>query len=1378
MPTLPFDPSQIAADITKAHDFIFAYRRSPYPFTLNTATINRIHFHNPLSKFLLYPLDSGSAYIQAFLAKVMYQIYGVTGNTTHRDRAGDLINALLFYFYKNTIPTSGFSDYWLPNAYVNANDLNAITTLGNQANGTPFNYGYFDVAIAFTSGVATLNSDLAYVYNVYAVNNKVVIENVHATTLLDNSYAIDYFVVNYNLKGANYRIYSDLTLQATGETAGTIKLTTNYSGNLRVTYARYNGATVARANAANNGTGFLAINPVWFKDQDSVYLESGVFYAAYDAFKTAFQYTSNASYDLAATHTKNAFLKLLSELENITYLYKTEGYPNPLRYPGSKAIAFLATTETTGELIRYLRLQGNTVEFYNFLVQVEWAEQSLLSLNAASNVEQIVTLYCSTKPNTSINYDSAYTAKLLLKGDSKNTFAQFGIEDFRRFVNGYYYLASNSSFLTVDVKFNGFVSQQLRQTESYYSSTLCNAIVFSKPESRDESRIVLSGEFEFPFNIRYSSSLPLKLRVKDQNNVYWYADIPKTNQFYYAPNNQSKDKVFQSTEINNDLFYSKTPDFVQLAQVILGAGFTYCGTGKLSIYDDYGVVYYDKANTGEVKIVLFQGNVVSKLISAGFFTLKDFDFVGIGDFDGDNLDEILFISNRNHATGYRPLIRDLNLDGTGKTDFLLPTVGSSPTTSGGWYLVSPIKVRNLNHDLLWSNYLDRSYYIWRINNNNHTVGDSYTLFVDSVPYPDTQNNAWVLQDVKDFNNDGIDDLFFVSKKTDENADNIPNKPRIILLKSTNETASVDKTLYYPEMPGQVTGEWQYQLSAKLSLDGNLDVFWRNLITNQILVWFLDDDLSLGSTQYLSVVPSNYTAIASTDINRDGFNDILWISGSTFYVWYLDGFAKLFKDKQVYEIAIEPSEIGSSELLLDYIGKAPLTLEPGSKTYVHGIKEGINTSHNLWVGDFYVLNNQLVDNKYFKSCLPKNIAIAPTNKLKSHDGVISAKNQSPYHCTIFGSSDAYIGQANLINDAFKDYFADIGEYIGITPDLINTSFWDSADYVRYGRPVRQLSFYKAAFPIPFLFKVLQTDAVIYFVIEDNEFVWSVENSESAYNQYKPLESLAKDLYLNRSENLQFKNILSNFLRHVLAGLAANSDRPYTTYKESELPTVDYTDPGLSGLIGKIALYCNLAFLETETTLEIIQRCYDFLRSQFISSGVMSGTWSASQPNFVVSSTTYKEYNLEWHCEIVDFLTLCHKYQNEINFPYESPEGVYPAIPITRINEISESPYVGNKLTSDDGSTQKQLKQIQYIGLEIEIYYERINDLALNVLSNFWIAIGGRAGVFSLPNLLQFADYRNNGEMFRFMNAPQFETFLGNQNIGLYNCTIRIQLVRRN
>jgi len=91
--------------------------------------------------------------------------------------------------------------------------------------------------------------------------------------------------------------------------------------------------------------------------------------------------------------------------------------------------------------------------------------------------------------------------------------------------------------------------------------------------------------------------------------------------------------------------------------------------------------------------------------------------------------------------------------------------------------------------------------------------------------------------------------------------------------------------------GEIDPIWENAGLADFNNDGNIDILWRNSSSGDLLVWFMNGVTFSGAAWLLpSVSDSNWKIVGIADFNNDGKPDILWhdtATGNTI-VWYMDG----------------------------------------------------------------------------------------------------------------------------------------------------------------------------------------------------------------------------------------------------------------------------------------------------------------------------------------------------------------------------------------------------------------------------------------------------------------------------------------------------------
>ena len=85
--------------------------------------------------------------------------------------------------------------------------------------------------------------------------------------------------------------------------------------------------------------------------------------------------------------------------------------------------------------------------------------------------------------------------------------------------------------------------------------------------------------------------------------------------------------------------------------------------------------------------------------------------------------------------------------------------------------------------------------------------------------------------------------------------------------------------------------WQIIGAADFNSDGKPDLLWRNTATGMIALWYMNG-AALASTASIMAIPMEWVIVATADFNGDGKPDFLWRNTATGMIalWYMNGAA--------------------------------------------------------------------------------------------------------------------------------------------------------------------------------------------------------------------------------------------------------------------------------------------------------------------------------------------------------------------------------------------------------------------------------------------------------------------------------------------------------
>ncbi|MDE5069216.1 MAG: VCBS repeat-containing protein, partial [Trichodesmium sp. St4_bin8_1] len=135
---------------------------------------------------------------------------------------------------------------------------------------------------------------------------------------------------------------------------------------------------------------------------------------------------------------------------------------------------------------------------------------------------------------------------------------------------------------------------------------------------------------------------------------------------------------------------------------------------------------------------------------------------------------------------------------------------------------------------------------------------------DSIVNPGSFNSNWNVEEVGDFNADGVDDILWRHKSLQ----NGPN--RIWLMKNDGTPDSIVN-------PGSFGSSWNVEEVGDFNADGVDDILWRHksLPHGPNRIWLMKNDGTPDSIVNPGFFNSNWNVEELGDFNADGVDDILW-----------------------------------------------------------------------------------------------------------------------------------------------------------------------------------------------------------------------------------------------------------------------------------------------------------------------------------------------------------------------------------------------------------------------------------------------------------------------------------------------------------------------
>ena len=187
-------------------------------------------------------------------------------------------------------------------------------------------------------------------------------------------------------------------------------------------------------------------------------------------------------------------------------------------------------------------------------------------------------------------------------------------------------------------------------------------------------------------------------------------------------------------------------------------------------------------------------------------------------------------------------------------------------------------------DLLWRHKVSGNNVVWYMNGKDYLSGELLPIAPDL---------NWEIVGSGDFNNDGKSDIVWRNKSTGDNIIWYMNGKNF---KSGTQTPIPSDSAFLPKAPDL---NWSIVDINDYDYDGSSDLFFRNKVTGQNVVWYMNgknfksgtqNPISGDSDLSLTAPDLNWDIVGSGDFNYDNKPDLLWrhkVSGDN-VVWYMNG----------------------------------------------------------------------------------------------------------------------------------------------------------------------------------------------------------------------------------------------------------------------------------------------------------------------------------------------------------------------------------------------------------------------------------------------------------------------------------------------------------
>jgi phage-related protein len=585
------DTVEITNWLAASDVWLTTYTRNTLPLIMNSVAgkpyllVNS--FHDVLGRGGYFPGSAGTTEGQFLMIRACMDVFNQTGIASWRQRAIDMAVALEPSLYRGQTVPADPNTLWLPHWVFNVKA--PFTSKGLNTAPNPLNYGYFDLPVTFTAGVGQISAGapnqgdkLSDVYSVYATGAKLLWQNVFAPVVFGTQYQVEYWVVNFMLGGQNFRIYPSSASSngapplATTEPAGRIKLTTAFTGSLKVTYAAYTGSVIVANQVFDPYPFWRTLLPGEINSAFDVH------WWAYDAYVKLAATTGLLKWTQAAEATRVNTINT-AVVQNPTNWYKTEDNPNPFGYPGSQAIqvdnpnGYTASRETAiAGLLNTLKLvvaaaPGGTfpsIEVQNFAVQAQINAAVTIEVAIAQTTTATVRIALSLSPNA-FDFSQTYYVNWHVEANTTAlTSTSFIPENFFRWDNNLvWHLSIAETPIYVFSGGGGSATTGTFQATNipYLGKTLKQAvgeIQMNAAAGFAGAGLVLIGrQVRRPPQLAFRTDKTIILRLTDGEGYKWDKEIANTggwvfvrypwSAFEFSPNNIGEEP--QAPDTQNDI---------------------------------------------------------------------------------------------------------------------------------------------------------------------------------------------------------------------------------------------------------------------------------------------------------------------------------------------------------------------------------------------------------------------------------------------------------------------------------------------------------------------------------------------------------------------------------------------------------------------------------------------------------------------------------------------------------------------------------------------------------------------------------------------------------------------------------------------------------
>ena len=209
------------------------------------------------------------------------------------------------------------------------------------------------------------------------------------------------------------------------------------------------------------------------------------------------------------------------------------------------------------------------------------------------------------------------------------------------------------------------------------------------------------------------------------------------------------------------------------------------------------------------------------------------------------------------------------------TDWMRPS-GAEVVTDPAWEIRGTGDFNGDGHpDIVWQHATNGKIATWLFSGGTRLATTFFTTLSGTSTEPDLD---WTIAGAADFNRDGHADLLWRHR--------VSGVMRVWHMNRLEQWDSVDLPLVVANR------DWQIGGVGDLDRDGWVDLVWRHYRTGALATWLMSDTDVVATLPLTpaSNVDVSWAIVGVADMNRDGFNDLVWQNHANgrLGVWYMNG----------------------------------------------------------------------------------------------------------------------------------------------------------------------------------------------------------------------------------------------------------------------------------------------------------------------------------------------------------------------------------------------------------------------------------------------------------------------------------------------------------